>query len=135
MVALKAGDSKKSQALRYLVSLIDKRALQLPPEGMSESEVLSVLQKEMKNKQESKEMFEKAGRQELVDEVVYEMQLLASYLPAAVSEEEIKAGVLEVKATLGNNFGAVMKEVMGRFKGRAEGNVVSRIVKEVLESN
>ena len=80
-------------------------------------------------------MFEKAGRQELVDEVVYEMQLLASYLPAAVSEEEIKAGVLEVKATLGNNFGAVMKEVMGRFKGRAEGNVVSRIVKEVLESN
>ncbi len=132
MAALKAHDNRKSQALRYLVSLIDKRALQLPEGHMNEAEVLAVMQKEMKNKQESKAIFAQAGRSELVGDTDYEIELLAGYLPAAVTDEEVLQVTVEVVATMGPNFGLVMKEVMGRFKGRVEGNVVSRIVKEVI---
>ncbi len=132
MAALKAHDNRKSQALRYLVSLIDKRSLQLPEGQMNEVEVLAVMQKEMKNKQESKAIFAQAGRSELVEDTDYEIELLAGYLPAAVTDEEVKQATVEVVAKVGPNFGLVMKEVMGRFKGRVEGNVVSRIVKEVI---
>lgn len=133
MIALKNKDFKKSQALRYLISLIDKRGLQLPPDGLSEAEVLTVLQKEMKNKQESKDIFLKAGRQELVDEVDYEINLLSTYLPATASEAEIKASTLEIMGSVGKNFGLVMKEVMVKFKGKADGSVVSKVVREVIE--
>ena len=59
MSALKEKDTKKAQALRYLVSVLDKRELQLPAGTMGEPEMLLVLQKEMKNKEESKAIFEK----------------------------------------------------------------------------
>ncbi|MCL4384677.1 GatB/YqeY domain-containing protein [Patescibacteria group bacterium] len=134
MSALKNKDSKKAQALRYLVSILDKRELQLPAGSMTEAEMLSVLQKEMKNKEESKAVFEKANRLDLVDEVNYEIGILAAYLPAAASEEEIRKSAEAVKEKVGNNFGLVMKEVMAQFKGRADGAVVSRIVKEIISA-
>ena len=66
VVALKSGDKKKVEVLRFLVSLIDKRELQLPPEGLTEAEEINVLRKELRNKQEAREMFLKASRDDLV---------------------------------------------------------------------
>lgn len=133
VTALKAGDSKKANALRYLLSLVDKKAFNLPlGSKLSEGEVLGVLQKELKNKEESKSIFEKAGREELAGESEWEINLLKSYLPTMLSREEIKAIILEIVASGEKNFGNIMRQTMVKGGGRADGNIVSLVVKEVL---
>ena len=131
--ALKNHDQKKVDVLRYLISLIDKRALQLPLDGMNETEESKVLLKELKNKEESREMFKNAGRDELVADLDFEIKVLSDYLPKALSEEEIKEMVKKAVEKNGVNFGMVMKEVMVQVAGRADGSVVSRIVKENID--
>ncbi|MBU4210919.1 GatB/YqeY domain-containing protein [Patescibacteria group bacterium] len=132
--ALKRGESKKVEILRFLLSLIEKRALKLPPGEMKDDDVLVVLQKELKNKKESKQMFEKALRDDLIKEVEYEIELLQSYLPEEISEEEIRMCVKKiVDESEELNFGIVMGRVMAELKGKAGGELVSGIVKEVME--
>jgi len=116
--------------LRFLISLIDKKELQLPPDGLTEAEEIAVLRKELKNKEESKEMFLKASRQDLVDQLDYEISVVKEYLPAEMSEDKIREIVEQVVAEKGNNFGMVMKEVMIKTGGVVDGGVISRIVKE-----
>ncbi|MBU1088739.1 GatB/YqeY domain-containing protein [Patescibacteria group bacterium] len=132
--ALKRGESKKVEILRFLLSLIEKRALKLPPGEMKDDDVLVVLQKELKNKKESKQMFEKALRDDLIKEVEYEIELLQSYLPEEISEEEIRMCVKKIiDESEELNFGIVMGRVMAELKGKAGGELVSGIVKEVME--
>jgi uncharacterized protein YqeY len=133
--AVKNRDSKKADALRYLLSLLDKREMQLPSGKMDQAEEMNVLKKELKNKEESRAMFDKAGRSDLVAEVDFEIGLIKQYIPEDMSEEDVKKVVEEVVAEKGkgvNNFGIVMREVMIRVKGKTSGEVVSRIVKEEL---
>lgn len=130
--ALKAGESKKANALRFLVSLIDKRALQLPPGEMSETEEIQVLRKELKNKEEAKAMFAQGGREDLVAEQEMEIELVKTFLPQEMSEDQIREIVKKVVVDKGNNFGAVMGETMKLVAGQAGGELVSKIVKEEL---
>jgi len=130
--ALKSGDSKKANSLRYLVSLIEKRELQLPLGEFDESEETKVLQKELKNKEEAKEMFIKGGRADLVAEQEAEIEWLKKYLPKDMSEVEIKEIVKKIVSQKGNNFGIIMGEVMREIAGRAGGEIVFKIVKEEL---
>jgi len=130
--ALKNRDNKRVDVLRFLISLIDKKELQLPPGGMTEAEEIGVLRKELKNKEESKEMFLKAGRQDLVDQLDYEIVVVKEYLPAEISEEKIKEIVEQAIIEKGNNFGLIMKEVMIKTGGGVDGSVVSKIVKEKI---
>lgn len=130
--ALKSGDSKKANSLRYLVSLIEKRELQLPLGEFDESEETKVLQKELKNKEEAKEMFIKGGRADLVVEQEAEIEWLKKYLPKDMSEVEIKEIVKKIVSQKGDNFGIIMGEVMREIAGRAGGEIVSKIVKEEL---
>ncbi len=130
--ALKNRDNKRVDVLRFLISLIDKKELQLPPGGMTEVEELAVLRKELKNKEESKEMFLKASRQDLVDQLDYEIAVVKEYLPAEIGEDKIKEIVKQVIAEKGNNFGLIMKEVMIKTGGAVDGGVISKIVKEEI---
>jgi uncharacterized protein YqeY len=132
IIALKNHDSARVDVLRFLISLIDKKELQLPPGAMTEVEELGVLRKELKNKEESKEMFAKANREDLVKQIDYEIKVVKEYLPQEVSEEKVAQIVDEVIEEKGTNFGLVMKEVMSRLGGSVGGDVVSRIVKEKL---
>ena len=132
VVALKSGDKKKVEVLRFLVSLIDKRELQLPPEGLTEAEEINVLRKELRNKQEAREMFLKASRDDLVKEQDYEIEIVKSYLPKELEEGEIREMVGKIIREKGNNFGAVMGETMKNVAGKASGDVVAKIVKEEL---
>ena len=129
--ALKLGDSKKVGALRYLISIIDKKGLTMPPDSMTEKDELTVLQKELKNKQEAKEMFEKGGRANLVAEQDYEIEILKQYLPEAMSSSELEAIIDNVMKTE-NNFGNIMREVGKIVAGRADGGQISAIVKTKL---
>lgn len=139
--ALKLGDSKKVGVLRYLISIIDKKALIMPPDSMTEQDELAVLQKELKNKQESREMFEKGGRTDLVAEQDYEIEILKNYLPVAMDSAELEKivdSVIEklckdmVKPYPANIFGSIMREVGMIVSGKAEGSEIAKIVKNKI---
>ena len=130
--ALKNRDNKRVDVLRFVISLIDKKEMQLPPGGLTEAEELSVIRKELKNKEESKEMFLKASRQDLVDQLDYEIKVVKEYLPSEISEDKVTEMVEQAIAEKGNNFGMIMKEVMVKTGGMVDGSVISRIVKEKI---
>jgi uncharacterized protein YqeY len=132
IVALKNRDNKRVDVLRFLKSVIDKKELQLPPGSLNEAEEINILRKELKNKEESKEMFLKGGRNDLVEQMDYEIAIVKEYLPEEISEEKIEEIVNQVIDEKGNNFGMVMKEAMTRLSGAAGGDVVSRIVKQKI---
>lgn len=131
--ALRNHDARLVEVLRFLISVIDKKALQLPPDQMTEAEEMAVLRKELKNKEEARSMFEKGGRADLATETAYEIEVLKKYLPVEMSETEVGEIVDEViRETGGVNFGMVMGLVMKKIVGKVGGEVVSRIVKEKL---
>lgn len=142
ITAQKAQDSFKLSTLRFLMAEIKNLEMAkyppsaggTPPTGLPDADVISVLQKSVKTHRESIEAFQKGGRQDLVDKENAELVLLQQYLPAQMGEEEIKKIVEEVIATGLTDFGQVMKEAMGKLKGKADGGTVSKIVKECLVS-
>ena len=101
---------------------------------LDDNGILSILAKEMKTRQDSLVEFEKAGREDLISHVKEEMAVLQKYLPAQMSEDEIRTVVKEAISACGDavNMGNVMKHVMPKTKGRADGKVVNNIVKELL---
>ena len=133
--ALKNHNQKMVDTLRFLISLIDKKELSLPVGEMTEAEEIRVLRKELKNKEESREMFVRGDRSDLVAQLDYEIEIVKSYLPAEITEDQIKKVVDEIIGGKENNFGLVMKEVMTKLGGEVEGSTVARIVKEKLSGN
>ncbi len=101
---------------------------------LDDTGVLCILAKEMKTRTDSMHEFEKGGREDLVEHVKAEMAVLKKYLPAQLSEEEIRIVVQEAIAVCGEDvsIGNVMKHVMPRTKGRADGKLVNAVVKELL---
>lgn len=132
VIALKNHDSKRVGVLRFLTSLIDKKELQLPPDAMGENEVIGVLRKELKNKEESREMFSKANRNDLVSEMDYEIAIVKEYLPRELSEEDLIKIVEDAISEQADNFGMVMKTVVSKVAGGASGDIISKIVREKL---
>ena len=130
--ALKARDNRLVDVLRFLKSLIDKKEMQLPPGSLTEIEETKILNKELKDKEESREMFAKAGRNDLVEQLDYEIEIVKRYLPELISEEQVTKMVEEVITEKGNNFGMIMKEVMIKTAGAVDGSIISRIVKEKI---
>ncbi len=132
--ALKSHNQKLVDVLRFLISLIDKKEMQLPVGKMTESDEMGVLRRELKNKEESREMFLKANRTDLVEQLDYEIEVVKGYLPPEITKEQIEQTVAEVITEKGNNFGLVMKEVMTKLGGSVDGGVISQIVKKMLDA-
>ena len=101
---------------------------------LDDNGVLGILAKEMKTRQDSLTEFEKAGREDLISHVKEEIAVLQKYMPAQMTEGEIRDVVKKAIAECGDNvnMGNVMKHVMPHTKGRADGKVVNNIVKELL---
>src|SRR3989339_689416 len=131
--ALKSGEGRKVEALRFLVSLLDKKELSLPPGGMKGEDEVAVLRKELKNKEESRAMFLKGNRNDLAADVDFEIEILREYLPVEIGDEEITRVAGEVVAQRGSVFGVVMGETMKRLAGKAGGDRVAKIVKELID--
>lgn len=128
----------KTSVLRMLLSAINYYEIQKGGAGYeaTDEDVMAVIQKEAKQRRDSIDQFGKAGRQELVDKETNELKLLEAYLPKQISEEEIKKLVQEAVSQTGATTIADMGKVMGalipKTKGKADGSLVSKIVKEVL---
>ncbi|HEY8415520.1 MAG TPA: GatB/YqeY domain-containing protein [Thermaerobacter sp.] len=103
---------------------------------LSDDEVLEVLAKEKKQRQEALEEYRRAGRQDLVRQLEEELAIIADYLPAPLSEEELtelaRRVIAEVGATGPQDMGKVMGRLMPQIRGRAEGAEASRIVRRLL---
>ena len=103
---------------------------------LSDEDVLGVISKEVKQRRDSIEDFQKGGRDDLVAEAEAEIAVLMEYLPQQLSEDEVRSLVQEAIAVSGatspKDMGKVMKELMPKVKGRADGKLVNGIVKELL---
>ncbi len=135
--ALKSGDKTAKSALRMFVSEIKYKKIEDLIKGeIPEEKMAGVLNKMMKRYKESIEQFGAGGRQDLVDKEKAEMEVLAKYLPAQLSDGEIAKIVAEAIAESGassiKDMGKVMKLALERVKGRADGSLVSKLVKEKL---
>lgn len=134
--AMIAKDSVKLGALRMLQSAIKNREIELRPDAISNDDVMGVIKKLVKQRKESIDQFQTAGRQDLVDQEAAELKVLEVYLPAAMSREQTEALVVEVIAALGaktvKDMGPVMKEVVARSQGTADNKIVSELIKAKL---
>jgi uncharacterized protein len=129
--ARKGQDKAGTLLLGTVLADVKNRRIELRREP-SDDEVVEVLRKGIKRRKESIEMFMKGGRDDLLAKERAEVELLEKYLPPAVDPEEIRAAVRAAMAEGATNMGAVMGKVNPQFKGRAEGSVVSAIVREEL---
>jgi uncharacterized protein YqeY len=134
--AMIAKESLKLGALRMLQAAIKNREIDMRPEPITSDEVLGVVKKLVKQRKESIDQFQQAGRQDLVDQETAELKVLEVYLPAQMSREQIEALVTEVIAALSaktiKDMGPVMKEVIAKSGGSADNKIVSEVIKSKL---
>ncbi len=133
--AMKQGEKLRVSVLRMLRSE-QKNAEIAKGEDLTEPELLELLSRYARKRKESASEYEKGGRQDLVDKELAEFEIVQAYLPRALGEEELAVLVSEVIEAQGasgmKHMGAVMKEVLARAAGRAEGAAVSALVKARL---
>ena len=131
-----ARDAEKTGALRMLKSAIGYVQIERKNENLSDPEIISLVQKEVKKRRDSIEQFEKAGRAELAEKEKAEITVLEIFLPqalpAAELEELVRAAIQETGATSKKQMGAVIKSVQARAAGRAEGKMISEAVGKLL---
>lgn len=134
--AMKSGDMTRKDTLRMALAAIkqmevDKRV------SLDDAAVLSLLQKEIKNRREAVEEAKKASRPDLIFANEAEIAILETFLPKAMSADDLRAlvqaAIAEVGATSVSDVGKVMKAVMPKTAGRAPGDAVSALVKELLQ--
>lgn len=136
--AMKAKDTLALNALRALKSALTNAAIEKGSLGtvLEESEVLAVVRKQIKQRLDSFEQFEKAGRAELAATEKAEIEILSRYLPAALGEEELVAIIEQAVADTGASgkadMGKVMKRAQELAEGRADGRLLSAAVMKRL---
>ncbi len=134
--AMKSKDQVKLSTLRFLNSQIKNKEIELRPEAITEEEIVSVIKKSVKQRHDSIEQYQNANRQDLADIEIAELKILESYLPQMMSEDQVKAFVLqaiqETGASEAKDMGKVMKAVMAKTKGQADNKIVSELVKQAL---
>ena len=135
--AMKAGDKERVGTLRMLLADLKNERIRRGEE-VDEAGFTALVRKGIKQREESAEQFDKGGRDEQAAKERREAEILEAYLPAAPSEEEIRA---EVEAYTAEHdlsgmqaMGEVMPAMIERFEGRADNAVLSRIVRQVLTS-
>ncbi|HRV92113.1 MAG TPA: GatB/YqeY domain-containing protein [Anaerolineae bacterium] len=133
--AMKSGQKELVATLRSLKSAIKYAEIEAGGE-LNDEATIGVLSKQAKQRRDSITEFEKAGRSDLVAQETAELQIIETYLPAQLSEEEIRAKVQAVITTLNvtdtKGMGQVMKQVMADLKGQADGKTVNQIVRQLL---
>jgi len=134
--ALKARDRRRADALRLVIAALKHERTQGARHDLSEEEELAVLKRERKRRLEAAEIFAGASRHEQAAQEWYEEQLIAGYLPAQLSDEELAIVVDEAVSTTGasspKEMGKVMGAVMKQVAGRADGGRVRALVQARL---
>lgn len=137
--AMLSKEKERLEALRavkaaFLLAKTEKGASDV----LSEETELKVMQKLVKQRKESAEVYAQNGRQELADKELFEANVIAEYLPKQMSEAEIEAEIRKIAAAIGaagpQDMGKMMKEARTQLNGKADGSVIAQKVKDVLAS-
>ena len=133
--SIKVQDKGRLSALRGLKSAMKNKQVELR-QDLTDDQILGVISSELKKCKEAIEKFTQGSRQDLVEKEEAEVKILSSYLPPQLSEEEIKEivtqAIEEISASSPKDLGRVMKSVMPKMSGRADGREVNRIARELL---
>ncbi len=137
ITSLKAKEESKVSVLRMLQSIIKNKEIELKKrDGLSDEEIGQLVISEIKKRNDSIESYKSGNRNDLVENEEKEIEILKKYMPEQMSEEEVGKIVEKVIADIGASsvadFGKVMGKMMAEVKGKADGNLVSKIVKEKL---
>lgn len=134
--AMKSRDAAALSALRLLKTEITKKEIELGKKALDDAEVLKLVEKALKQRGESADLFRKGGRAELAEQEEREAAFLKAYLPARLSDSELEALVAQAVAETGakspKDMGAAMKAAQAKAAGRADGKTLSELVKKKL---
>lgn len=133
--AMKNKDKDKLSVIRMIKTSIQNEAIKLGRD-LSEEEELTVLSREMKQRKDSLNEFDKAGRPDLVEKLQTEIAIVELYMPEQLSEEEVsgivKETIEETDAKSKADIGKVMAAIMPKVKGKADGSLVNKLVQQHL---
>lgn len=134
-LAMKSKDKESLAILRMIKTAIQNEQIS-KGDDLSPEEELTLVSREMKQRKEAMIEFEKAGRQDLVEQAESGISIVARYLPEQLSDDELKVIIVEaiasVNATSMKDFGQVMGAVMPKTKGKADGQKINALVKELI---
>ena len=134
--AMKNKDTLKLSTLRLLKGAIDLEKINKKLDTISDEDIVVIISKQIKTRKESIIEFEKGNRTDLIDQTKKEKEILSSYMPELLSEEEvtkiIDEAIVKVNASTIKDMGLVMKEVSAKLKGRADMSLVNKLIKERL---
>ena len=135
--AMKAGEVQRRDILRSLRSALKSAEIEKRT-PLTEEEALAVLTRQAKQRRESIEQFALGGRDDLVQKETADLHIIESYLPQQMGQEELeslaRAAIAEVGATSAREIGHVMKLLMPRTRGRADGKAVNEVVRSLLDA-
>jgi len=134
LTAYKARETNRADALRVIESALKQIEVDTRKD-LGDDDVIKILRSELKKREESIQLYKQGNRQDLADKEIYEAELIKSYLPAQMPVEEIAKLVDQAKTELGvgANFGQVMQKTMALVAGRADGKMVSEVVRTRLK--
>ena len=136
--AMKAKDSERLAAIRFFLSAVKNKEIDMRPEALDDRDVLAVAKKMVKQMQDSIEQYKNAGRTELHENEVSQLKIIEEYLPKQIPREELEKVVdqviSEVSATTIKDMGKVMKATMDKTDGAADNKAISEIVRSRLGS-
>ena len=135
-IAMKSGDKIKTNILRTLLSTLKEKQIE-KKEDINEDEYLSIIKRLVKQLTESADAYQKAGRSELYEKEVSELDILKEYLPEILSEQQtldlVKEVISQTSANSLSDMGKVMSVIMQKSNGRVDGKIANRLVKELLQ--
>lgn len=135
--AMKDGDAVRRSVIRMALSAIHNAEIARQGE-LAEADIIGVVAKEARQREESIESFKQGGRQDLVEQEQAELEVLRSYLPVQAGHDEIVEAARRVIAEVGaegpRDRGKVMPHLIAEFKGRADGRHINEVVTELLSS-
>ncbi|MDE3839659.1 hypothetical protein C0966_09850 [Bacillus methanolicus] len=134
--AMKSKEKDKLSVIRMIKASLQNETIKLGKKELSEEEELTVLSREVKQRKDSLQEFEKAGREDLVEKIRTELRFVEVYMPKQLSEEElseiVKQTISETGATSKADMGKVMAAIMPKVKGKADGSLVNKLVQKHL---
>ena len=134
--ALKSGAAEKLSVLRMAVAAVRQLMIDKNVAEPSDADVLQIISRQIKQHRESIEQFKKGNRPDLAEKEASELKILETYMPEPFTQDElqalVQAAVVETNATTKADMGNVMKAVMEKAEGRADGTAVKELVMKVL---
>jgi hypothetical protein len=133
-------DGLRKRTIRSVIAAVKKAETELDSGGerrsLGDEDVLVIIAKQARQRQESMAEYEKAGRQDLVSEEEAELIVLQTYLPQQLTREQVEVEAREVIQEVGasgpRDLGKVMKPLMARLRGRADGRLANQVVRDLL---